>query len=679
MELRKRGIRLKLQTRPLKVLLLLVRHPGEVVSRERIRQELWGDGTFVDFDRNLNLCISQIRGALSDDSAEPRYIETVPRVGYRFIGELNREPDRAPEPAAPVAHAGMRNATAVAAAVAVLTLIGVALWAVRREAGGQPPPIRIAPFTGYGGLVHSPAFSPTGDRVAFAWKPPGSGTHIYVKQLAGGESVAVTQGAGHDESPLWSNDGSQVAFVREEDGVRALYVVPALGGTARKLYTFNQRKIFHWLGRPMVWASDGTLLVSDRVLSSASPTGPINPLRIFRVADGNRADALTDPPADWWGDVAPVVSPDGRWLALLRGRGFSMTAIHVKDLRNPGVREREILSGARALSGLAFTPDSASLYFGGDLNEGTGIWRVAVAGGSPAQVVATSRLPLCVSITMDGRRAAYTDSTESHTLWALDLRSNHALPRPLLAAGGAAGKPVLSPKGDRVVFAADRSGHSAIWVANADGSGVQQLTQPSLNAFVPQWSPDARQLAFGAQVDNDPEIFVMAVDSGSPVRLTRNAGLDATPSWSADGQWIYFSSKRSGMMEIWKTRADGSSPQPVRLTRQGGHQPKEWRGHIYYRPDMILHGLKRVAVTGGDESWVTKQEIRDFAVDASGIYVLSGNTISQLDPERGTTTPVARLEGRDVTGFSITPDKSTVLFSQLDQVSSEVMVVSDLR
>ena len=103
------------------------------------------------------------------------------------------------------------------------------------------------------------------------------------------------------------------------------------------------------------------------------------------------------------------------------------------------------------------------------------------------------------------------------------------------------------------------------------------------------------------------------------------------------------------------------------------------RGHIYYGPDMILPGLKRVAVTGGEESWVTRADIRDFAVDGSGTYVLTGSSIAHLDPDRGTTTPVARLDGRDVTGFSIAPDRSTVVISQVDQVSSEVMVVSNLR
>src|SRR6476646_8469014 len=84
-ELRKAGVSLKIHPQPLQVLLLLAQHAGQTVTREEIQHSLWGDNTFVDFERGINFCVNQIRVALGDDAEKPRYVETLPRRGYRFI------------------------------------------------------------------------------------------------------------------------------------------------------------------------------------------------------------------------------------------------------------------------------------------------------------------------------------------------------------------------------------------------------------------------------------------------------------------------------------------------------------------------------------------------------------------------------------------------------------------
>jgi DNA-binding winged helix-turn-helix (wHTH) protein/TolB-like protein/Tfp pilus assembly protein PilF len=90
-ELRKAGVLVRIQPQPFKVLVLLARRPGELISREAFRQELWQDDTFVDFDQGLNSCVSQIRSLLGDSADAPRYVETLPRRGYRFISVLPPE------------------------------------------------------------------------------------------------------------------------------------------------------------------------------------------------------------------------------------------------------------------------------------------------------------------------------------------------------------------------------------------------------------------------------------------------------------------------------------------------------------------------------------------------------------------------------------------------------------
>src|SRR5437868_12161577 len=88
-ELRKRGRRISLQDQPFQVLAKLLERPGEVVTREELRQKLWPADTFVDFDHGLNNAINRLREALCDSAETPRFIETLPRKGYRFIAPVN--------------------------------------------------------------------------------------------------------------------------------------------------------------------------------------------------------------------------------------------------------------------------------------------------------------------------------------------------------------------------------------------------------------------------------------------------------------------------------------------------------------------------------------------------------------------------------------------------------------
>jgi TolB-like protein/DNA-binding winged helix-turn-helix (wHTH) protein/Tfp pilus assembly protein PilF len=161
-ELRKHGIKLKLRPQAAKVLVLLATRPGEVVSREQLKDEIWGSNFFVDFEHGLNLCISQIRAALDDDADKPRYIETLPRHGYRFVARLEEPvgdagvPSPAPTPTItkpaiqPEEHHGAepeglaRTRRWVFGAVALAGLVAIVLFAgLRGRLPAGTRPVRI--------------------------------------------------------------------------------------------------------------------------------------------------------------------------------------------------------------------------------------------------------------------------------------------------------------------------------------------------------------------------------------------------------------------------------------------------------------------------------------------------------------------------------------------------------
>src|SRR5580658_5879113 len=99
-ELRKHGIKIKLREQPVRILLMLLERPGEVVLREDIRQRLWPNNTIVEFDHGINAAIQKLRDALGESAGKPRYVETVARRGYRFLGDVERVGGPRDEPAA---------------------------------------------------------------------------------------------------------------------------------------------------------------------------------------------------------------------------------------------------------------------------------------------------------------------------------------------------------------------------------------------------------------------------------------------------------------------------------------------------------------------------------------------------------------------------------------------------
>lgn len=161
-ELRREGVPVRLQAQPAQVLACLVEHAGHVVSRDQLRQAVWGSETFVNFERGLNFAIAQVRSALKDDSADPTYIRTLPKLGYQFIAPLERVPAAAPgvERAAPAQSPRQaRGVIWMLAAVLLLGLVVAALWLRSRPAPQPPPIVAVARFDNETGDPSLTAFS----------------------------------------------------------------------------------------------------------------------------------------------------------------------------------------------------------------------------------------------------------------------------------------------------------------------------------------------------------------------------------------------------------------------------------------------------------------------------------------------------------------------------------------
>ena len=148
-ELRRDGMQVRLQAQPARVLAHLVLHAGETVSREDLHNTIWGDETFVDFERGLNVCIAQIRSVLGDESTSPRFIRTIPRRGYQFICQVERikeEPVAPPEAKVESRKAPRRGLIIAVLGLALMAITATILWREVLPGSQSPVVVAVAPF-----------------------------------------------------------------------------------------------------------------------------------------------------------------------------------------------------------------------------------------------------------------------------------------------------------------------------------------------------------------------------------------------------------------------------------------------------------------------------------------------------------------------------------------------------
>ena len=268
-ELHKGRTRLKVPDQSIEILKALLEQPGELVTREELRDRLWSSDTFVDFEHGVNAAVRRLREALGDSADVPKYIETLPRRGYRFIGTIegaavsaaavaigrrqlrdSHSGTRRVEPGEWTAGSGREPSVVAASVGGALLLAVLAIQALRPRIDPGPPVPESTRLTFDPGLQTEPTFSPDGRSIAYTSNKSGN-FDIWQQPVAGGNAVQVTTDPDSDWQPDWSPDGSRIAF-RSERGGGGIFVVPTTGG--------HEERITDSGFRPR-WSPDGSWIL----------------------------------------------------------------------------------------------------------------------------------------------------------------------------------------------------------------------------------------------------------------------------------------------------------------------------------------------------------------------------------------------------------------------------------
>lgn len=693
--LRKRGVRIPLQDQPFQVLVALLRKPNEIVTREELIRTLWPEKEYGEFELGLNTAIRKVRQALGDSASDPTWIETIPKVGYRFLATSDpvlevRETTGAARKR-PYALYGALGVT-----IAILTLAARSLdWSSSRPAASNSDLV-VRPLTSYPGFEDYPALSPDGTRVAFTWNGEDRGNEeVYVRRLDDGALTRVTDHPGRERHPVWSPDGEHIAFIRSHVGRAILHLATiSEPESERELAQLDLGAEGGTYG--LDWSPDGRFIAVQNIETTAGRQG------IFFVdAATGEMRRVTSPPKAFVFDRWPSFSPDGRLLAFARGQtNHSVYAVELDETGWPVGEEFAVTEAEFYIRGLDWSPDGNSLIFGGAAEGG----RMELRSVDFASKVVSNllddveaQLPSAARRKRDSSlMVAFVQVSNDNDLFriqgpaALSGGMEGQSARPFASSTRYDHSPRFSQDDRQVAFVSHRSGASELWVADRDGNNPRRLTEfgGRRGAAIgsPRWSPDDQWIAFEAGVDGNEDLFIISSSGGEPTRLTTHPSNDTRAAFSPDGKSLYFSSDRLGTPEIWKMSAEGG--EPTRMTFNGGQDASlsadgKW---IYFAKRYGQFGdpgIFRMPIGGGDEERILERgKCGRWALTESGIYLYrpaEGGAPAALD-----YYPHKTLEPQTIYEFSATSkfgtanaltvsgDDRTVVFVQKPEPSADL-------
>jgi Tol biopolymer transport system component/DNA-binding winged helix-turn-helix (wHTH) protein len=498
------------------VLRVLVQNGGHLVEKESLLKEVWPDS--IVEEGTLNRSVSVLRKALGESASGQKYIETVPKRGYRFVAPIIVEASPTALPSLsnasmpPVASARAGTSKRAAAIIAVALL---ALAALSYAVLGPSEPERTAPaatlapahqqvtFTGKQG---APTISPDGERIAYVSDETPE-KKLMVQELAGGPPLAVFSApeVGHLR---WSPDGSELLVWARGSGNDGVYIMPQLGGTPRRVV--GDRYI-------ACWSPDGSTIAVPSYLGGK--IGFLNKLGREQRTVLLQGVHWSIWDIDW--------SPANGLLTFVSNDYQGRYTIWT--IRPDGSDQKSVVAANTEISSARWAPQGDAIYYFRRLNQTVSLDKIPVQPGHEnREAVATT---LITGLETDGSFA-------------------------------------LSADGTRLVYARAPY-YSNLWMLEASGDGKNQrietkeLTKGTSLIERPRVSPDGTSILFNIGHEGLANLYTMPIGGGSPKQLTFLDSFSLGGVWSADGKSIAFASTQGGKPRVWTVQAGGGIPRPL--------------------------------------------------------------------------------------------------------------------
>jgi len=555
-ELRKGGVRLRIQQQPFTILEMLLERPGDVVTREELRARIWPHEAFGDFDQAVNVAVAKLRTALSDSAENPRFIETIPRRGYRFIAPVHRNAPSGEGAAAPMsgisreANASTdtkretvfaRNKWLFAFVTAAIGMIVAALFIVSRKQMA----LDFHRLTFGRGSIRSARFTPDGQSMVYEASWDGHPPQVFWTQqeitesrpynLPDADILSVSAG---DELAVLLNRRAETGWISH--GTLAL--LPLGGGTPREILENVQDADWNHDGKKLAiirWAGDHCRL--------EYPIGTI----LYETAGGH-----------WLSDLR--VSPKRNEIAFMNHplEGDDAGTVEVIDFSG---HKRALTDLWVSLRGLAWDPSGEAIWFSGDEVKGgrlssSAIYRVSLAGKEKEMFRESGELTLH-DVSRGGKLLITRDVLRYEVLGSFS-----GVSKDLSWLDFSRGED-LSADGSKVLITVE--GEAAgrnyeVYLRKTDGSPPFPLGEGYGSAISPDGQWVLAVTPFGTASNSAAQFTLLPVGAGEAKEVTHDAIAHLTGRFFADGKRIVFKGSEPGHgVRSWIQDLAGGAPKAV--------------------------------------------------------------------------------------------------------------------
>jgi DNA-binding winged helix-turn-helix (wHTH) protein/Tol biopolymer transport system component len=650
-ELRRSGVRIRLQQQPFKVLEALLEQPGRIVTREDLRSRIWPNESFGDFDQAVNVAVTKLRTVLGDSASSPRFIETLPRRGYRFIAPIQNEP--AGKEAGPTSgrteevsgsqpsFLGRRTALVIAAVLVVGAVAALTLrlrpkdsaWNFSRVSFGK-------------GSIRSARFASDGQSIFFGASWDGKPSQVFWTQPESAESRPYTS---PDTDVLAVSRGGQLAVLKNRRaGVgwisHGTLALMSLGESApREILDNVQDADWDEEGKDLAvvhWVGDHCRL--------EFPIGVV----LYETAGGH-----------WFSNVR--ISPRGDLIAFMDHplEGDDAGSMAVIDLNG---RAKVLTSGWLSLHGLVWDPSGDSIWFSGNevarsRQQSRAVYNITLSG-KQRKVFQQSDDVTVQDISRSGRLLVTQDVMRYEVMGRFSGEARDLSWLDFSRADD------LSLDGRSVLFTVEGEAvgqNYEVFLRGTDGGPPMRLGEGYGSAI----SPDGRWVLavapFGTASNSTPQFVLLPVGMGQAKVVTRDPLVHLAGSWFSDGSRIAFKGSEPGhSVRTWIQNLAGGAPTPITPEGVAGTQISadgkslcavDAEGRLWIYP-----------VEGGNPTQIKGTEPGEspvrWAKDGKSLFVAKSDSLPvrvyRIELASGRQTLVQQLEPRDPAG--VLPDVSSV-------------------
>lgn len=562
------GKRIKLTPRNFELLLKFVENPDHLFEKKVLLNEVWKDANVEE--GNLARTVSNLRRILGDTKEESIFIETIPRVGYRFIADVARinseniESVLAEKPAASTPVSGRFPLSKVFAAIGSLLVLLLCVFAFINWRSRQKTADKVTDVSYQN--VFQITKSPQDEQIT-GWTNDGKLRFVrwinsavaesYVAE-ADGSKVQKVSSIPALQCGVWSPNGDKVMFSKNGDPLTKLqYLANNDGSDEIRLPIATENA---------AWSADGKSIVFQSAESSAKSaddpevfTYDLESKQLTRITNSIGFD----------GDAA--FSPDGKEIVFASARDGDYE-IYIMD--STGGNVRRMTENSAHDSFPRFTTDGTGITFTSNLNgETTDIYFLKTTGGKPVRLTDWNSNELSRAGTSpDGTKIAFnSDKDGNDEIYTMDFEPDR-VDQFLSENERLLQTPSFSRDGKSLVYSSEKPDKTGeLRILDIESKNSRLIVSTSSGSNYPQFSPDGKKIAFHQEVDGRWDVFTIISDGTDLRNLTLNSASDSIPNWNIDGKKIMFRTNRNGeslSSELYSMNSDGTDQIPL-LTKKG--------------------------------------------------------------------------------------------------------------